>query len=78
MRIPSYTANRTRSSIPTRPVVTPPPGGVAKPTKTKAQELAEKRQKALKKCKKLKGKAKAQCVKKANQIGKPKPKKHKK
>ncbi len=65
-----------------KPIATPSPGpgpgpGTT-PTKTKAQELAEKRQKALKKCKKLSGKAKAQCIKKANQIGKPKPKKSKK
>ena len=50
-------------------------GGAGKPAPTKAQLLAAKRKKALAKCKKLKGKAKTQCVKKANQIGKPKKKK---
>jgi hypothetical protein len=58
----------------------PPPTEIKPPApgKTKAQILAEKRQAALKKCKKLSGKAKTACVKKANQIGKPKPKKKKK
>ncbi|MGH2939783.1 MAG: IPT/TIG domain-containing protein [Solirubrobacterales bacterium] len=51
-------------------------GGTTKPPLTKAQRLQAQRQKALAKCKKLKGKAKAQCVKKANQIGKPKKKNH--
>jgi hypothetical protein len=55
-----------------------PPNEVKPNPKTKAQILAEKRQAALKKCKKLSGKAKTACVKKANQIGKPKPKKKKK
>jgi hypothetical protein len=50
----------------------PPPG------KTPAQKLAEKRRKAIAKCKKLKGRSKVQCLKKANQIGKPKPKPKKK
>jgi hypothetical protein len=50
------------------PVVTKP-----KP-KTKAEILAAQRKAALKKCQKLKGKAKAMCVKKADQIGKPKKK----
>jgi Divergent InlB B-repeat domain/IPT/TIG domain len=50
-------------------------GAAGKPAPTRAQLLAAKRKKALTKCKKLKGKAKAQCVKKANQIGKPKKKK---
>lgn len=55
----------------TPPVVTPPKA------KTPAEKLAEKRKAALKKCTKLKGKAKATCVKKANAIGKKKPaKKH--
>jgi IPT/TIG domain-containing protein/List-Bact-rpt repeat protein len=57
----------------TPPNTTPPPPG-----KTAKQILEEKRKKALQKCKKLKGKAKAQCVKKANQIGKPKKKSGKK
>jgi Divergent InlB B-repeat domain len=57
----------------------PPPGGGAKPhPKTPAQILAEKRQKAIAKCKKSKGKAKAQCLKKAQQIGKVKKKVKKK
>lgn len=47
----------------------PPPAG-----RTPAQKLQEQRQKAIAKCKKLKGKSKAKCLKKANQIGKPKPK----
>jgi hypothetical protein len=42
--------------------------------KTPAQKLAEKRQKAIAKCKKLKGQAKAKCLQKAHQIGKPKKK----
>jgi len=53
------------------------PGGSGKSgptTKTPAQELAEKRQKAIAKCKKKSGKAKAQCLKKAHEIGKPKKK----
>lgn len=45
---------------------------------TPAQKIAAERQKALAKCKKLKGKAKAKCVEKAHQIGKPKPKPKKK
>jgi uncharacterized repeat protein (TIGR02543 family) len=59
---------------------TPPPGGGAKttPKKTPAQILAEKRVKAIAKCKKLKGKPKAQCLKKAHEIGKPKKKGKKK
>jgi Divergent InlB B-repeat domain len=42
--------------------------------KTPAQKLKEKQQKAIAKCKKLKGKAKAECMKKAHQIGGPKKK----
>jgi hypothetical protein len=53
-----------------------PPATNPPSTKTKAQKLAAQRKKALAKCKKLHGKAKSQCVKHANQIGK--PKKHKK
>jgi hypothetical protein len=58
-------------------VTPPPPGGgakVTKPARTPAQIAKEKRTKALAKCKKLKGKAKGMCVKKADAIGKPKPK----
>lgn len=51
------------------PTITPPP-----PVKTPAQKLAEKRRKAITKCKKLSGKAKTQCLKKARRIGKPKKK----
>ena len=40
--------------------------------KTQAEIIKEKRQKALKKCRKLHGKAKSRCVKHANEIGKPK------
>jgi hypothetical protein len=54
------------------------PGGGSTGGKTPAQKLKEQRQKAIAKCKKLKGTAKAKCVKKANQIGKPKKKKTKK
>ncbi len=53
----------------------PAPGGgspTPPPAETKPKLTAK--QKALAKCKKLKGKAKAQCVKKANSIGKPKGK----
>lgn len=63
---------------------TPPPGGGGGSTITppkeesKAEKLAKQRQAALKKCKKLKGKAKSACVKKANAIGKPKKKPAKK
>jgi hypothetical protein len=53
-------------------------GGSSGGEKTPAQKLKEKRQKAIAKCKKLKGKAKASCMKKANQIGKPKKKPKKK
>jgi hypothetical protein len=54
---------------------TPGGGGNTVPTtKTPAQKLAEKRQKAIAQCKKKNGKAKAQCLKKAHQIGKPKKK----
>lgn len=59
---------------------TPPPGDgggtrITPPKEeSKAEKLAKKRQAALKKCKKLKGKAKTACVKKANAIGKPKKK----
>jgi len=49
------------------PPSTNPPGGV-----TKAQKLAQKRAKARAKCKKLHGKARAKCMRQANQIGKPK------
>jgi hypothetical protein len=44
------------------------------PTKTPAQILQEKRQKAIAKCKKLHGKSKTKCLKKAQEIGKPKKK----
>ncbi len=54
------------------------PGGGSGPTKTHAEIVAAQRKAALKKCQKLKGKSKAMCVKRANQIGKPKPKKTKK
>jgi Divergent InlB B-repeat domain len=57
---------------------TPPPGGGGgTPHKTPAQILAEKRKKAVAKCKKLSGKAEAKCLVKARQIGKPKKKKSK-
>jgi hypothetical protein len=56
----------------------PPPGGGKPHPKTPAQILAEKRQKAIAKCKKSKGNAKAQCLKKAHEIGKPKKKAKKK
>ena len=57
---------------------TPPPGGGGgTPHKTPAQILAEKRTKAIAKCKKLSGKAEAKCLVKARQIGKPKKKKKK-
>jgi Divergent InlB B-repeat domain len=57
---------------------TPPPGGGGgTPHKTPAQILAEKRKKAVAKCKKLNGKAEAKCLVKARQIGKPKKKKGK-
>jgi hypothetical protein len=69
---PPSSSNPPSSGNP--PSSSPPPGGT-KPGKTKKQIEAEKRQKAIAKCKKLKGKAETMCVKKANQIGKPKPKK---
>lgn len=53
----------------TPPVTTPPP---PPPVTKKAPPVAEKRAQARKKCKKLKGKAKSQCMKKANAIGKKK------
>jgi hypothetical protein len=60
----------------TPPVVTPPvvapPITTPPKAKTPAEKLAEKRKAALKKCTKLKGKAKTVCVKKANAIGKKK------
>jgi hypothetical protein len=56
-------------------VTPPPPPGGGKKALTPAQKLKQQRQKAIAKCKKMKGKAKAQCLKKANQIGKPKKKK---
>jgi Divergent InlB B-repeat domain len=49
------------------------PGGHTT-VETPAQKLKEKQQKAIAKCKKMKGKAKAECMKKAHQIGKPKKK----
>jgi IPT/TIG domain/Divergent InlB B-repeat domain len=58
--------------------VTPPPPGGGKKALTPTQKLKEQRQKAIAKCKKMKGRAKAQCLKKANQIGKPKKKDKKK
>jgi hypothetical protein len=54
---------------------TPPPP--APHGKTAAQKLKEKKQEAVAKCKKMKGKSKAKCLKKANEIGKPKKKKPK-
>jgi hypothetical protein len=60
----------------TKPTETKPTE--TKPTKTKAQILAEKRNAAIKKCKKLSGKAEAKCLAKARQIGKPKKKAPKK
>jgi hypothetical protein len=66
--------------------VTPPPGGGGSSGggtggsgttgggKTPAQVLAEKRAKARAKCKKLHSKARAKCMRRANQIGKPKKK----
>jgi hypothetical protein len=73
----------TFEAAPAPPVVAPAGGGAAaapapaapapttpvkhKPKKTAAQKLKEKKQKALRRCKKLKGKRqKAQCVKKAS------------
>jgi hypothetical protein len=56
---------------------TPPPSG-GKKALTPAQKLAAKKAAAKAKCKKLHGKAKAKCMKAANQIGKPKKKKGKK
>ena len=64
---PSKTENPTTPVTPTLP--SPPPPG-----KTPQEILREKRQKALKKCRKLHGKAKSRCIKRANQIGKPKKK----
>ena len=63
--------------VTTPPVITPPPITAPPITtppkeKTAAEKLAEKRKAALKKCTKLKGKAKTACVKKANAIGKKK------
>jgi Divergent InlB B-repeat domain/IPT/TIG domain len=55
------------------PAVETPKGHTPPPNKAKI--LAAQRKAALKKCQKLKGKAKGMCVKKANQIGKPKKKK---
>jgi Divergent InlB B-repeat domain/IPT/TIG domain len=70
------TESKSTTENKSTPVETHPGPG---PTpKTKAEILAAKRKAALKKCQKVKGKAKAMCVKKANQIGKPKPKKVKK
>jgi hypothetical protein len=51
----------------------PPPSPVVEPPQTgpsQAEILQQKRQKALKKCKKLKGKARAKCIKRAKAIGK--------
>jgi IPT/TIG domain/Divergent InlB B-repeat domain len=62
------------AEVKTSPPVEAHPGPGSKP-KTKAQILAAQRKAALKKCQKVKGKAKAMCVKKADQIGKPKKKK---
>jgi Divergent InlB B-repeat domain/PKD domain len=54
------------------PVVTPPPpGGNPTPPPVESKPKLTPKQKALAKCKKLKGKARAKCVKKANSIGKP-------
>jgi List-Bact-rpt repeat protein len=58
------------AAAPSKPGGAAPGGG-----KTPAQLLAEKRAKAKAKCKKLHGKAKAKCMKRANEIGKPKKKK---
>ena len=51
---------------------TPPSGGGSTPPPVESKPKLTPKQKALAKCKKLKGKAKAKCVKKANSIGKPK------
>jgi hypothetical protein len=57
----------------TPPNTTPPPNNTTPPKQeTEAEKLAKKRKAALKKCTKLKGKAKTACVKKANAIGKKK------
>lgn len=72
------TENKTTPENKTTTPVETHPGPGPGPTKTKAEILAAQRKAALKKCQKLKGKAKGMCVKKANQIGKPKPKKAKK
>jgi hypothetical protein len=76
--IATFTLTATEEPPPSGGQQNPPPGGGGGSTvippkeKTAAEKLAEKRQAALKKCKKLKGKAKTACVKKANAIGKPK------
>jgi hypothetical protein len=49
-----------------------PGGGSGGKAKTQAEIDKEKRAKALKQCHKLQGNAKAKCIKRANQIGKPK------
>jgi len=47
----------------------PPPSGETKPQPKKTSNAAARRRKALAKCKKLKGRAKAKCIKKASKIG---------
>lgn len=59
----------TEPPVTTPPVTTPPP---TPPVTKKAPNDAEKRALARKKCKKLKGKAKSKCMKRANAIGKKK------
>jgi hypothetical protein len=65
----------TFSAIHTEPPPPPPPPPPSNETPpssgpSEAEILQQKRQKALKKCKKLKGKARAKCVKRAKAIGK--------
>ncbi len=59
------------------PIQTVTPVPPAEP-ETPVKKKLTKKQKALAHCKTLKGKAKQRCVKKADQIGKPKPKKQNK
>jgi hypothetical protein len=75
---PANNGGGNSNGTPPGNVTPPPPPGGGKKALTPAQKLKEQRQKAVAKCKKMKGKAKAQCLKKANQIGKPKKKDKKK
>jgi hypothetical protein len=75
---PANNGGGNSNGTPPGNVTPPPPPGGGKKALTPAQKLNEQRQKAVAKCKKMKGKAKAQCLKKANQIGKPKKKDKKK